>query len=445
MSANRGSKLFLSYRRDDAEGQAGRLYDRLNGAFPGRVFRDVSGIDIGVDFSRAIHDAMSSSAAVIAVIGKQWLTLTNPQGQRRIFEPHDYVRQEISTAIERNLRLIPVLVDGARMPAAEDLPPDIQTLARIQAIELTMADYDHLVERLIHALEASLGKAGQPDDAGGVKTQVETLLRRAEASIALEDWLGAIQALKSARSLDPGNAALAARLRFAQDQLQLSGLYADGQRRYQNSDKRGALERFRQVRAAGGSYKNVDQLISQLESELRGQTAPPPPPLPGKKKASWIPWTVGGVTLLVVIGFVAENLSSPTPQPSGPSYIRSDAPQPAVDLSQMIPPSPDKTAVGESFSPSGRWDLSSEVNPAYGMLINFSGGQFAVQTRQGYMSFPGSGGTYQYDAVNHLLVMTGLNNMGIPFREAMQILGPHGDHIHVLYNNTQWAMRRAQY
>ncbi len=270
------SKVFLSYRRDDAEGQAGRLYDRLNAAFPGRVFRDVSGIDIGVNFAVAIQDAIAASAVFIAVIGRQWMTVANAKGEPRLMQPGDYVRLEVATALERHLKVIPVLVDGAKMPDGDSLPAELQELARINAIELTVTDYDHLVERLIEALEATLGKRGEPARADDAAAQVETLVRRAEAAIAGENWMDAKQSLQSALSLDPGNAAAAGRLRFAIEQMQLAGLYSDGQRLYQSAQTAAALERFRQVRAAGGAYKNVDALIVQLETELRGQTPAAP-------------------------------------------------------------------------------------------------------------------------------------------------------------------------
>jgi hypothetical protein len=337
MPVTPGARLFLNYRRDDAEGQAGRLYDRVNAAFPGRVFRGVSGIDIGVDFARAIQDAIASSRVLLAVIGRQWLTLTNERGERRMLQPNDYVRLEIATALERKLRVIPVLVDGARMPAADDLPADIQPLVQINAIELTASDYDHLVERLITALESDLGKRGQQGTSDEIDKEVGGLARRAEVAIALEDWMAAKQALQSALSLDSTNAAIAARLRFAGEQLKLAGLYEDGQKRYQNMDKGGALERFRQVRAAGGSYKNVDQLIDQIGQELRG-----PDTQRVKSKMGWLKWAVAAVLVLGIIGYVADrqpvvappqsSLNLPQKQPSlAPAEPQREAPAPTPD------------------------------------------------------------------------------------------------------------------
>lgn len=430
------SKVFLSYRRDDAEGQAGRLYDRLNAAFPGRVFRDVSGIDIGVNFALAIQDAIAASAVFIAVIGRQWLTIANAQGEPRLMQPHDYVRLEVATALERHLRVIPVLVDGAKMPAEESLPPELLELARINAIELTVTDYDHLVERLIGALESTLGKRGEPSRVDQTAAQVDTLVRRAEAAIAGQNWMDAKQSLQSALSLDPGNAAAAGRLRFAIEQMQWAGLYSDGQRLYQSSQTAAALERFRQLRVAGGSYKNVDQLIGQIETELRGQTRAP------KRKSHWLRWTAAGFAVLVVIVYAAQQQRQPDPAPS-PRY---DSPQPDVNPlpAQAYQGFPAPEIGNNGFQPVGRWQMVNETNPGYGMSIRFyPNGQFSVETLQGYYRFPASAGSYQYNAVTHFLFLAGINNMSVPFRETLLITGRHGDHFHVLYNGTQWALRRT--
>ena len=429
-------KAFLSYRRDDAEGQAGRLYDRLNAAFPGRVFRDVSGIGIGVNFALAIQDAIAASAVFIAVIGRQWVTIANAQGEPRLMQPHDYVRLEVATALERHLRMFPVLVDGAKMPGEESLPAELQELARINAIELTVTDYDHLVERLIGALESTLGPRFGRDLPDETAAQVETLVRRAEAAIAGENWMDAKQSLQSALSLDPGNASAAGRLRFAIEQMQWAGLYSDGQRLYQSSQTAAALERFRQLRAAGGSYKNVDQLIGQLEAELR------PPPTPVKPKPHWLRWTAVGFAALMLIGYAAQQRQHPD---NGPAPVYN--PQPEANLvplpAQADRGDPAPEIENNTFQPVGRWQMVSEMNPAYGMSIRFfPNGQFSVETMQGYYQFPASAGSYQYNGATHFLFLAGVNDMRVPFRETLLITGRHGDHFHVLYNGVQWALRR---
>ena len=150
--------VFICYRRDDAEGYAGRLYDRLNSRFPGRVFMDVTGIGPGADFTRVIRDRVGACHALIAVIGKEWLMIADENKRRRLFRDDDYVRHEIGTALSRNIPVIPVLVRDASMPSAEALPPDLAQLSFRNAIEITDPDFDHDVGRLIQGLEYVFGE-----------------------------------------------------------------------------------------------------------------------------------------------------------------------------------------------------------------------------------------------------------------------------------------------
>src|SRR6266850_1945219 len=95
--------VFICYRRDDADGYAGRIYDRLNSRFPGRIFMDVTGIGPGADFTRVIQDRVGACHALIAVIGREWLMMADEHSRRRLFLENDYVRHEIATALSRNI------------------------------------------------------------------------------------------------------------------------------------------------------------------------------------------------------------------------------------------------------------------------------------------------------------------------------------------------------
>lgn len=150
--------IFICYRRDDAEGYAGRLYDRLHMRFPNRVFMDVTGISPGADFSRVIQERVGACHALIAIIGKGWLMMADEASRRRLFREDDYVRHEIATALARNITVIPVLVRDAKMPPAESLPPDLAALSFRNAIEVTDSDFDHDVGRLIQGLEFAFGE-----------------------------------------------------------------------------------------------------------------------------------------------------------------------------------------------------------------------------------------------------------------------------------------------
>lgn len=149
--------VFISYRRVDAAGHAGRLFDRLAAHFgKDAVFMDVEGIEAGVDFVDVIEQAVGGCAALLAVIGRSWLTCVDEQGRRRLDDPQDFIRLEIGSALARKVRVVPVLVEGALMPPLESLPEDLRPLARRQAVELRDSRWASDVEALIAVLERIL-------------------------------------------------------------------------------------------------------------------------------------------------------------------------------------------------------------------------------------------------------------------------------------------------
>jgi hypothetical protein len=141
--------VFVSYRRQDTSHLAGRLYDRLVDRFgQHHVFMDVDSIDPGSDFHEAIHRAVGSSDVVLALIGTGWATASDEHG-RRLDNPGDLVRVEIQAALDQNVRLIPVLVDGARMPEEDEVPVPLRALRRRHATHLDHATFRSDVETLI--------------------------------------------------------------------------------------------------------------------------------------------------------------------------------------------------------------------------------------------------------------------------------------------------------
>jgi hypothetical protein len=156
-----GGRIFINYRRDDSRADSGRLYDRLSARFPGKIFRDVASLEPGVEWHDAIARVIGQSDACIVVIGRDWLNITNANGGRRLNDPRDTVRQEILAALERKMRIFPVLVGGAKMPTEEQLPPDLHSLCRRNALEITEQDWDEDLRKLISAMETALGTAQQ--------------------------------------------------------------------------------------------------------------------------------------------------------------------------------------------------------------------------------------------------------------------------------------------
>jgi hypothetical protein len=127
-------QIFISYRRDDSSAWAGRLSDNLSRHFISKqIFIDVN-LEPGIDFVEA---SVGSCDALIAVIGKRWLTSSDEEGKRRLDNPEDFVRLEIATALKRNIRVIPVLVDGALMPRSGDLPDNLKLLVRRNALDVS--------------------------------------------------------------------------------------------------------------------------------------------------------------------------------------------------------------------------------------------------------------------------------------------------------------------
>jgi TIR domain len=145
--------IFISYRRDDTEGEAGRLFDDLTRAFGNEaVFMDVAGINPGIDFRKAIDDNVACCGVLLAMIGPTWATITGKDGQRRLDSTNDYVRLEIASALARNIAVIPVLVHDAHMPHAEQLPDNLKDLAYRNSVEITHARWNSDVQLLIQAL-----------------------------------------------------------------------------------------------------------------------------------------------------------------------------------------------------------------------------------------------------------------------------------------------------
>jgi len=147
-------KLFINYRRDDTAPYAGRLYDRLTAHFGAdQVFIDIDQIEPGEDFVEVINRKVGACEIAVVSIGPNWLSATDASGKRRLDDEEDFVRMEIIAALERKIRVIPVLVGGARMPRREDLPEALAPLSRRNAIELSETRFHADVNRLIEAIE----------------------------------------------------------------------------------------------------------------------------------------------------------------------------------------------------------------------------------------------------------------------------------------------------
>ena len=193
-------RIFISYRREDAGYPAGWLYDGLVSHFGAdRVFKDVDSIEPGDDFAEVIGAAVGSCSVLLAVIGVGWLAAADDDGRPRLDDPSDLVRLEIETALQRGVRVIPVLVAGARIPRRAQLPTSLETLAGRQAVELSYARFSTDLNVLIRVLDKTLtsgpsapakpqspGKAG--DETGPATARAPLTLHGALVVVLRENY-----------------------------------------------------------------------------------------------------------------------------------------------------------------------------------------------------------------------------------------------------------------
>jgi ABC-type amino acid transport substrate-binding protein len=155
-------RIFISYRREDSAYPAGWLFDRLADSYgKGQIFKDVDNIEPGEDFVERITAAVGSCDVLLALIGPQWLTIADERGRRRLDSGDDFVRLEIEAALTRKVLVIPILVGGASMPDADQLPPSLAKLVRRQALELSPNRFEFDTGRLLKVVDKTLAEAAR--------------------------------------------------------------------------------------------------------------------------------------------------------------------------------------------------------------------------------------------------------------------------------------------
>jgi len=193
-SADTTGLIFINYRRGDDPGTTGRLYDRLEAEFDrGQLFMDVEGhIRGGDDFVEVLKAQVARCDVLLAIIGPRWLTIADESGRRRLDNPEDWVRVEIAGALESGKRVIPVLVGGAAIPRAEQLPDDLKPLARRQVIRITLerfkADAQGLVSQMKAALEEIEKARAAATEAERKAAEEAAAKRKAEEQARAAEW-----------------------------------------------------------------------------------------------------------------------------------------------------------------------------------------------------------------------------------------------------------------
>jgi TPR repeat protein len=187
--------VFICYRREETAFAARAIHDRVVQRLEREnVFLDVDNIDLGVDWFNVLTDRVGACDALVAVIGRNWVSSADKDGLRRLDDPDDFVRIEIEAALKRDVRVIPILVDGAAMPKASELPDSLKNLARRQGIEVSPARFDADVEKLTRAL-VSILEARRSRDAAEAEAahRAEAEHRAREAGeaerVAREEWV----------------------------------------------------------------------------------------------------------------------------------------------------------------------------------------------------------------------------------------------------------------
>ena len=269
----RANQVFISYRRDDAAGYAGRLEEALEKHL-GRAsaFRDVQDIPPGEDFVAAIQARLAGAQAVLVLIGPRWAGPEAP-GQRRIDDPGDFVRLEVEVALQSGARVVPVLLPGVKMPAEADLPMPLRPLARRNALTLSDANWNADIGRLLAAIGLARQRSVWPWALGGAAV--------AATAVAALCWLKPwVPADPSARLLGTWQAQVAygwgakhaERFEFKRHAGQLTGTasFLNYPRAIEKLEFDGSNLRFEtQTQQTMGSETRV--VTHRYSAELRGQ------------------------------------------------------------------------------------------------------------------------------------------------------------------------------
>ena len=171
------AKVFISYRRDDSAGHAGCVRDRLERELGHNLlFMDVDAIPLGTNFSKVLHEEVAKCGVLLAVIGPNWSDGRDGEGKRRLDDPNDFVRIEVAAALHRDIPVIPILLDGSKIPKASELPDDLKELAIRNGLDVRHASFHQDMDRLIGALKKQLGQAGGPKRVDLVEESVSELI-----------------------------------------------------------------------------------------------------------------------------------------------------------------------------------------------------------------------------------------------------------------------------
>jgi len=320
-------RIFISYRRADSAGYAGRIYDRLTAHFgEDAVFMDVDTIEAGLDFVEVLQNAVQSCDVLVALIGRRWLDSKDAEGKRRLDNPEDFVRVEIAAALERDIRVIPVLVDGVPMPLSIELPSILKSLTRRNALQVNHPSFNADAQRLISQLELALEAVEESKilkaqslkkERARAQRQVEIkrLLKAGDLAIDLKDWELAREKLTDVLRLDANHLDARSKLDIVRRKI----FELEQEKAHLGKEARENVEAKERTRFAAA------QEVEKEREEREPFTPPVSWPVnpayssePGKpaRKPAWLPIGIGGGVILVCaiifgIGYLILNTFTP--------------------------------------------------------------------------------------------------------------------------------------
>lgn len=371
--------IFVSYRRSDSQGEAGRLFDDLVKHFDEHsVFMDVSAIEAGRDFRKAIEEGVTKCGVLLVVVGPEWLNAKDERGTRRLDDPADFVRIETAAALRRDIPVIPVLVRSARMPSAEQLPEELKELAYRNCIELTHARWRSDIQLLIDALRRLLGDSDQAGTGVGPNSPAAPAQRTKQEVTGQSNAGTGSSAGIDAAALQQATRELALRIgpiagivvkRTAPHCTSLEDLYLKIAEEIDSRDER---EKFLQGRtpissapladrsAAATPAKNASRAVDiPPSSELKDAQVKPPAPATGTRSPSRSKYLlpVAGVGVVVILAIIfaihfsrsREAMSAQEPQaPPQDTHAAEPAPVKAAPLPPTESPMPPARSTDES-------------------------------------------------------------------------------------------------
>jgi TIR domain len=258
-------RIFVSYRREETAYPAGWLFDRLVGQF-GRdqIFKDVDSIELGDDFIEVITAAVGACDVLLALIGDQWVTMTGQDGRRRLDDPHDFVRLEIEAALTRNVRVIPILVEGAQMPRADELPASLATLVRRQALELSPSRFDSDTRRLLKVLDRAITEA---QDRASQRSAAS--YQRGRSAEAAENWDSAITEYTAVTETDPDYLDAGKRLADCTTHQKIASLLEELRMHVGASEWQAVIAVSGELTALGAKSAEVDRAAKTARQQIR--------------------------------------------------------------------------------------------------------------------------------------------------------------------------------